>query len=126
MRFFAKYREAAGAMAGQSITIDHMIQLVMANEGYTKEKMEHAATVPVAKAKIERRLGDIVDSIRNGKGQELDSCRETIWGVLQGITHYYDHMSPAREEENRQVSSWFGPNSHKKASAFDRCLELIN
>lgn len=49
-----------------------------------------------------------------GVGSELESAKETAYGLVQAATEYYDHHA-GRLQDNRVSSSWFGENGKKKA-----------
>ncbi len=42
------------------------------------------------------------------KGFELDGVRGTRWGLMNAVTEYLDHHSPARSDDARLNSAWFG------------------
>jgi hypothetical protein len=74
-------------------------------------------------------LAEIVDS----PGANLPSAKGTWWGVLNGVTHYYDHDSPTRiansdnrtnaRQDNRLTSAWYGVNAKKKEQALDLAMQ---
>lgn len=42
------------------------------------------------------------------KGFELEGVRGTRWGLMNAVTEYLDHHSPARSDDARLNSAWFG------------------
>ena len=56
-----------------------------------------------------------------GKGAQLDGVFGTAWGLLNAVTEYADHHVRARTDENRFVSSQWGPGAALK----DRALDVL-
>lgn len=73
----------------------------------------------------------ILDEILDSPGANLESAKGTWWGVLNGVTHYFDHNSPTRvagddnrsdniaRADNRLTSAWYGVNANTKEKALD-------
>lgn len=76
----------------------------------------------------EKRLGKvgraILESIVNSPGSTLDSAKDTLWGAVNGVTYFTDHLAPARSDSNRLMSSWFGANEGLKERAVNVALEM--
>ena len=53
------------------------------------------------------------------KGWGLEGVRGTKWGLLNSITEYLDHHSPARSDDARLNSAWFGGGDSLKTKAVD-------
>jgi phage/plasmid-like protein (TIGR03299 family) len=53
------------------------------------------------------------------KGWQLDGVRGTKWGLLNSITEYLDHHSPARSDDARLNSAWFGGGDAIKSKAVE-------
>ena len=54
------------------------------------------------------------------KGHEL--VGHTRWGMLNAVTEYYDHHKPARNNDARLDSAWFGTGDKVKSRAIDLLL----
>lgn len=59
-----------------------------------------------------------------GKGAELESAKQTAWGLLNAVTEFVDHERRARSTENRLDSAWFGQGAMVKQRALDAALLL--
>lgn len=57
-----------------------------------------------------------------GMGAQLDGVFGTAWGLLNAVTEYADHHVRARSDENRFVSSQWGPGSDLKQRALGALL----
>jgi len=60
-----------------------------------------------------------------GRGSQLESARDTAWGLLNAVTEYVDHERRARSNEYRMDSAWFGQGAQIKQRALDTALRLI-
>lgn len=60
-----------------------------------------------------------------GKGANLDGVYGTGWGYVNAVTEYIDHWTRARSDENRFVSSQWGPGADMKQRAVNAVLELV-
>ena len=58
----------------------------------------------------------------DGQGSQLDGVYGTAWGFVNSVSEYVDHWARARSDENRMVSSQWGPGADMK----QRALELAN
>lgn len=58
---------------------------------------------------------------KTGLGAKEDGVYGTAWGLLNASTEYADHWVRARSDENRMVSSQWGPGAQFKA----KMLELV-
>lgn len=59
-----------------------------------------------------------------GMGAAMSSAKGTAWGLLNAVTELTDHSRPARSQDNRLDSAWFGLGSQVKARAFEEALKL--
>ena len=49
---------------------------------------------------------------------------DTAWGVLNGVTHFIDHVA-GKENEARLYNSWFGDRAKIKTDVMDKLLEMV-
>lgn len=66
------------------------------------------------------RLQSIINSMLNAPG----AIEGTGWGVLNGVTHYCDHVG-GRNPSTRMYRSWIGDYSHAKLATEQKLLELV-
>lgn len=71
-----------------------------------------------------RSFGKIVDLFQRGKGQNLRSARNTLWGVINAVTEYADHHATQRTTGGRLNSAWFGANANLKKQVYDAAINL--
>jgi phage/plasmid-like protein (TIGR03299 family) len=66
-----------------------------------------------------KKIEQIVDSIQNGPG----AIPDTGWGVLNGFTHWCDHVQ-GRGNESRLFRSWLGDYSRAKQEVEKKLFEM--
>lgn len=54
-----------------------------------------------------------------GPGQDLKTAKGTLWGVLGGVTRYWDHEFKERVHGHRLANAWFHRGSDLKTRAYD-------
>ena len=55
----------------------------------------------------------------NGEAKGSELVGNTKWGLLNAVTEYYDHHLPARTNDARLNSTWFGNGDAVKAKAIE-------
>lgn len=72
-----------------------------------------------------RTLDKLIDCMQNGPGQNLPATKGTLWGVVNGVTFYFDHAINSRTADNRLNSAWFGDGEKFKTKVFQEALNLV-
>lgn len=62
----------------------------------------------------------------HGKGAELDSAKDTAWGLLNAVTEFVDHERRARSQDYRLDSAWFGQGAALKQRALDHAMQMVS
>lgn len=80
--------------------------------------------------KISTRKHNIKDNLlslqRNGKGNNIEKIRNTVWTTYNAVTEYTDYYRTVKGgEQNRFNSSIFGSGAKLKEIALNQALELI-
>jgi len=75
-------------------------------------------------AELSRIASEIQESTMTSPGSNLESARGTLWGAVNGVTHYVDHVARARSDSNRLFSAWFGDGERMKNSAVRVAAEM--
>lgn len=86
---------------------------------FTPKELETLEPANIEKYRPYRKIMDLFNG--EAKGWELDGVRGTRWGLMNSITEYLDHHSPARSDDARLNSAWFGGGDAIKTKA----LELL-
>jgi Domain of unknown function (DUF932) len=73
---------------------------------------------------LSRIAAEIQESTMTSPGSGMESARGTLWGAVNGVTHYVDHVSRARSDSNRLFSAWFGDGERMKNSAVRVAAEM--
>jgi hypothetical protein len=70
------------------------------------------------------RLGKaLLDSILDGPGAHLPTRKDTMWGAINGVTHYAD-FDRGRTADSTLSASWFGQGATLKAKAVDVAYDM--
>jgi len=67
----------------------------------------------------------LMDIRERAPGQDLASSKGTLWGDLNTVTFFADHMIKSSSQDNRLNSAWFGRGNRVKNFAHKRALELV-
>jgi phage/plasmid-like protein (TIGR03299 family) len=86
-----------------------------------------SANSPISNVLPNKRAMEKVQSLYEGRGRgsDLESARNTAWGLLNAVTEYVDHERRARSSEYRMDSAWFGQGAVIKQKALDAALQLV-
>ncbi len=60
-----------------------------------------------------------------GRGAELNSAKDTAYGLLCSITEFVDQGSRAMSRDHRLNSAWFGMGATIKQRGLEQALEMI-
>ena len=74
-------------------------------------------------ASLTRMAQDIQDATVLSPGAQLESAKGTLWGAINGVTYFADHMR-GRTQDTRLVSAWFGDSDLLKRTAVNVALEM--
>lgn len=72
-----------------------------------------------------RFMQKIWDFVRTSPGANLRSADGTAWGLVNGVTYYYDHERNTRTADSRFDRGQFGNGATAKAKAFENALKLV-
>jgi phage/plasmid-like protein (TIGR03299 family) len=61
----------------------------------------------------------------HGRGAELQTAKDTAFGLLNSVTEFVDHFRRAHSADNRLESAWFGQGAALKEKALENALLLI-
>lgn len=61
----------------------------------------------------------------SAKGQDLASAKGTLWGAVNAVTYYVDHVRRTSAGQQRLDNAWFGSGAQLKDKAWDRALEFV-
>lgn len=73
---------------------------------------------------VEKTLTRFSDILAKGHGQSAVERKDTAWGLFSAVTYDVDHTKPARSQENRLYSAWFGEGENTKGDAWGEALKL--
>ena len=79
---------------------------------------------PISVAKS-REVYQLMSLFKSAHGQNLATAKGTLWGAVNAVTYYTDHVRPTKTTE-RIDSAWFGSGAALKALAWVRAEELVD
>jgi len=74
--------------------------------------------------KAEREHQSIISLYRSAVGQELSSAKGTLWGAVNAVTYYADHVRFGAGVD-RLDSAWFGAGSALKEKTWVNASALV-
>lgn len=84
------------------------------------------ATGDVMEKEIEalgKQGADILEAVYASPGADLVTARDTMWGLVNGVTYYVDHVR-GRTADNRLSAAWFGNGATMKEDAVIFAAEM--
>lgn len=60
-----------------------------------------------------------------GRGADLDSARDTAYGLLCAVTEFVDHERRAMSTDHRLDSAWFGTGANLKQKGLEEAMKLV-
>ncbi|WP_336038940.1 DUF932 domain-containing protein [Acinetobacter calcoaceticus] len=60
-----------------------------------------------------------------GRGADLSSAKDTVYGLLCSITEFVDHERRAMSRDHRLNSAWFGMGATIKQRGLEQALEMV-
>lgn len=131
---FSKFAEQANLMANTKVTPEQQVPfLLTVYHNMTVQQLtdaEAAAAKGDTKAistvkSVTKTFARLSDILVNAPGQQMKSAKDTLWGLLNGVTFDIDHAKPAHTQENRLESSWFGAGEGIKNAAWDLAMSQL-
>jgi phage/plasmid-like protein (TIGR03299 family) len=120
---FHRFEEQANALAETKVSPEQQVDfLLQVYHGVTAKDVA-AGTAQLA-VQTEKTMNRLAAILANAPGQQLRSTLGTAWGLVNAVTHDVDFQKPARSQDNRLVSSWFGQGDAVKARAWNQALAL--
>lgn len=74
--------------------------------------------------KGEREKNTILAFLQSAPGQELPTAKDTLWGAVNAVTYYIDHVKTSAGAD-RLDSAWFGSGNALKEKAWAQASALI-
>ncbi len=78
---------------------------------------------PLGYAKC-KEVNQLISLFLSARGQNLATTKETVWGAVNAVTYYVDHVRSTKVVE-RIDSAWFGTGASLKEKAWQRAMDLV-
>lgn len=117
--FFSELLRPAASRAKprQELKAQSFVELLQAPVGAAEA---FAETDKASPERAIRGLSDLMESYANAPG----AVPGTAYGMLQGVTHYVDHVRGSNNADKRLTSAWFGQGDTLKSKALDALLAM--
>lgn len=110
----------AKIIANLKLSVEDAVTKVLAPTLYPEWEIEGLdASIIMDPANQPKTLKELINSINSGPGATPGNG----WGVLNGYTHWADHMA-GRNASSRMFRSWFGDYARNKAKVEQALVEL--
>ena len=80
--------------------------------------VSYSASASADSDKLNRVGKSILEAIISSPGSTLESAQNTLWGAINGVSYYTDHLA-ARTQDTRLYNAYFGTSVDMKQSAID-------
>ena len=117
IQVIADYKSDIETLINKAITREQAVEIYVELIG----KRDTSGNLTNEKA-VKRVAGEIMTSLINGPGANLETAHGTAWGALNAVTHYVDFKARAHNQDNRFSSGQFGSGAELKKSAFKALL----
>jgi len=71
-------------------------------------------------------LASIMSLYESAPGQELDTAKGTLWGAVNAVSYYADHVRAGGSGGDRLDSAWFGAGGALKDKAWVAACDLLS
>jgi phage/plasmid-like protein (TIGR03299 family) len=71
-----------------------------------------------------KKMNKMLELFKNGPGAELDTSRDTAWGLVNAVTRYADFEAKAESSGNRLTAAWFGAGAKLKETAMLKAMAM--
>lgn len=61
----------------------------------------------------------------NAPGQQIETAKDTAWGLVNAVTYYADHQRKSNNQSERLDSAWFGTGALLKDKAWNTAMEMF-
>jgi phage/plasmid-like protein (TIGR03299 family) len=75
-------------------------------------------------AELSKTAEDIREATISSPGSALATARGTLWGAVNGVSYFVDHMKRSRSDQNRLFGAWFGDGDRMKSTAVKVAAEM--
>jgi phage/plasmid-like protein (TIGR03299 family) len=73
-----------------------------------------------------KELGQISSLFTSAQGQDIETTKGTLWGAVNAVTYYVDHVRSITQGNDRIDSAWFGSGALLKDKAWERAVGLLS
>ena len=116
---FARFAESANEMTKYRLE-DEVVAKLFAH--LFAKKDESGLYIDAAPVKV---VSNIINFYKNGVGQDLPSTNGTLWGAVNAVTGYVDHIRRARSSDSKMNNALFGEGAALKDKMWAMADDMI-
>lgn len=98
--------------------------MTLAQAGNFFERLLRSKDEKPLSPRAQRDCNSLRGLFASAPGQDLSATKETIWGAVNAVTYFVDHVRPS-EAGDRLDSAWFGAGNTLKDKAWDLASEIV-
>ncbi len=123
---FDGFTKQADKMAKRVIKDKEAVQWLVKvfSAGDEKGNLEKEKDISPAKARHIKNCFDLYKG--QGKGSNLKSAKDTVWGVVNAVTEYVDFHKTSKSVDHRINNSWFDATRLLKNKAYEEAVILAD
>lgn len=104
-------------LAQTPVSKEQAVRYFMEIMGYSEEEPQYAVDNIYTIKKL-------LQSYETAPGQQLESAKDTAWGLVNAVTYFTDHTRRATDNGTRINSAWFGQSASLKRRALRTAVDL--
>lgn len=114
---WARFKKAVELLANTKVTDGQML-------GYFQRVLFPNVDPKDVGGNRRAQIDRLVNDYRCAPGQDLPTAKGTAWGLVNAVTHYFDHTRRAPNQEARMDAACFGAAQPVKNRAWDEAVTL--
>ncbi len=122
-----EHKNQLDSLARLSVSPEEIMEYFYRVAGQDKEIVRNEDNGKVIKLPEPNRvIKSYINAYHNGPGATLRSSQGTMFGAVQAVTFYQDHLAPAGDRGKRFASATFNNGNTRKQAAFKLAQNRVN
>lgn len=117
------FRDNAEQMAETKVTPEQAVEYFV--KVYHQLNPKDVSLTDAQDKSIEKTVKRLSEQYLTAPGAGLASARDTVWGLLNAVTHDIDYQRRSHTQDTRLTSAWYGDGASVKERAYEAAKALI-